>query len=281
VAQSFSQVIRLIETRWPGVRSPATEEPVFLLAAGWRSGSTLLQRLLLKNCLVWGEPYGSSAWLAHLAQPLKRFAENWPEPHFFIGHPYWQGEMRGKWVANLYPELQDLLEAHLSFFRRLLGDPSRERGFQRWGLKEVRYGIEHACYLRWLFPRAKFLLLIRNPYECWASYRRHNFIAVRFWPEPPVLAPEQFGALWLELAGQFTMRSQEVGGLVVRYEEIIAPTFDPGPVQDYVGFPLDLLARDHRLGSVGKGSLSADEMIRLEGVVGPLAGRLGYSRLPG
>lgn len=59
--------------RQPGIRSgieqlqqhcPAVIEadepaPIFLLSAGWRSGSTLLQRLIMSDArvLIWGEPY--------------------------------------------------------------------------------------------------------------------------------------------------------------------------------------------------------------------------------
>ena len=36
------------------------EQPVFVLSAGWRSGSTLLQRMIMENnrdLLMWGEPF--------------------------------------------------------------------------------------------------------------------------------------------------------------------------------------------------------------------------------
>lgn len=42
-----------IRRRWPELFDRDDEEaPVFLLAAGWRSGSTMLQRMLTGRCLI-------------------------------------------------------------------------------------------------------------------------------------------------------------------------------------------------------------------------------------
>ena len=47
-----------IESVCPAPKEDAAA-PIFLLSAGWRSGSTLLQRLIMsdKHVLIWGEPY--------------------------------------------------------------------------------------------------------------------------------------------------------------------------------------------------------------------------------
>lgn len=38
------------------------ENPVFILSAGWRSGSTLLHRMIMadEKVMIWGEPYAHS-----------------------------------------------------------------------------------------------------------------------------------------------------------------------------------------------------------------------------
>src|SRR5271154_945713 len=131
---NLDEVIGLIRQRWPEAQSNAPEEPVFVLAAGWRSGSTLLQRMLLHRCLVWGEPYGSSGLLERLSQPLRRFAPNWPGEDFFVSSPHWGERLGEQWTANLYPSVADLLAAQVAFFRTLFAEPSRQRGFERWGL---------------------------------------------------------------------------------------------------------------------------------------------------
>jgi hypothetical protein len=274
---NLDEAVACVQRRWPTAVSSSQEAPVFVLATGWRSGSTLLQRMLFKHCLVWGEPFGSSGFIERMSQPLRRFSNNWPDPEFLIDSEHWGEQLGDKWTANLYPSVETLLAAHVEFFRTLLAEPSRQRGFARWGLKEVRYGIEHAHYLRWLFPRARFVFLLRNPYECWSSYRRAGSRVQRFWPEDLIDTPEKFGQHWLNLAWGFSSRFQEVDGFLLRYEALCDPLFDPKPLEKYLGFELDLQARKVIVGGSPPGNLLVQEMDRLQWVINPLASYLGYT----
>ena len=55
--------IKQLETICPARDDNDNEEPIFLLSAGWRSGSTLLQRLIMSdsNVLIWGNPTMNAA----------------------------------------------------------------------------------------------------------------------------------------------------------------------------------------------------------------------------
>ncbi len=149
---SIEDGLLAIERRWPNLAGQDDEDsPVFILAAGWRSGSTLLQRLLSERCLIWGEPYGHAGLIPSLADPIRCFTDRWPEPHhFYRGHP--PEALATTFIANLYPGVSDLRRAHRGFFERLFAEPARAAGHDRWGLKEVRLDADHALYLRWLFP---------------------------------------------------------------------------------------------------------------------------------
>ncbi len=50
--------IAAIQKRWPNLENEEDERPIFILSAGWRSGSTLIQRLIMskERILIWGEP---------------------------------------------------------------------------------------------------------------------------------------------------------------------------------------------------------------------------------
>jgi hypothetical protein len=270
--------LQTIERRWPVMKSPAPDQPIFLLAAGWRSGSTLVQRMLSHRCLVWGEPFGRSGLIERLAESLCAFSEDWPPETSLIDHPSFTGKLGDKWTANLYPPLQHLPEAHADFYRRLFEQPARARGYDRWGLKEVRFGSEHAAYLRWVFPHARFLFLVRNPYACWASYRNLGEATFfRTWPDEPVDTPERFGRHWLDLADGFRRHHAGLGAFLLRYEDLTAIDFDPRPVADYLGSDLDCEARSARVGSSPEKPRPWPELERLQQVVGSLASEFGYA----
>ena len=88
-----------------------------------------------------------------------------------------------------------------------------QRGFDRWGVKEVRWDVEMASYLRWLFPDARFVFLVRNPFDAYRSYRQWDWYDnwpfhtwYDRWPSEPIDSPESFGSHWRRLAGGFLGR---------------------------------------------------------------------------
>jgi hypothetical protein len=268
--------LRAIERRWPSLRSPSDAEPVFVLAAGWRSGSTLLQRMLMHRCFIWGEPFGRATPIDSLAQQLIPFTDDWPANSVFATPGrITAADLSVAWVANLYPPMESVIESHVNYFATLFQRPAERLGFRRWGLKEVRLSADHAAYLRWLFPRAKLVFLYRDPYRCYRSFAALRVTYVR-WPDQPVDSPERFGSHWRSLTEGFLQHAGELGGQVVRYEDLCAPQFDASELNEYLGFELDLSARAAKVGASQSVSIAGDEWRRLRETVEPLAGRLGY-----
>jgi hypothetical protein len=211
-----------IAARWPTLVSPETSEPIFILSAGWRSGSTFLQRWLMRNndLLIWGEPFRYAEPIHQLAYQVRPFAQPaWPPDFFFADQYDDRSDFTGEFVANLYPSMQEFLGAHLAYFRHLFIEPSTRLNRARWGLKEVALTADDACYLKWLFPRARFLFLFRNPYHAFRSYRQwRNWY--RRWPDEPVFTAARFGKSWKELTTDFLQHHGKVGGLLLPYEQL-------------------------------------------------------------
>jgi hypothetical protein len=156
------------------------DNPVIILAMG-RSGSTLLMRLL--NCspdiVIWGEHNGfltafgrafhalTCAFAKDCMHNSERFVETVlnQQPIILGRGERWSCE----WVNGFTKT--DVLSA----FRTLIVDLLAERvpNRVRWGFKEIRYHGEEIDFLRTLFPRAQFVLLLRNPVHVLQSISRH------------------------------------------------------------------------------------------------------------
>jgi hypothetical protein len=281
--QTIAAGLAALTRRWPQAHSTSTEQPVFVLAAGWRSGSTLVQRALFSECLIWGEPFGHAGLIEQLAGPLRAFNDGWPEPHFlYRGQP--AEALTEKFVANLYPPPLALLHAYLAWFDALLAKPSKAAGKARWGLKEVRLSADHAAFLRWLYPQARFLFLIRNPYNAFRSFaarRDQGWKWYHRWPSHPV-TPQLFGRHWRELTASFLAAGDALGALVVHYEDLHYEDLHGGgwnAIRDYVGFELSQTAINSNPPDGGRPpleQLATAELEALAAEVEPLAAELGY-----
>ena len=213
------------------------EQPVFVFSAGWRSGSTLLQRMIMANnktILIWGEPFPHSNIHDGLTNQFRAFTHDWPPDPYFLSATQLQGPS-DTWVANLYPEVDDLVSAHRSFYASLFAEPAHRAGWTNWGLKEVRLTIDHAAYFRFLYPKCKIILLYRNPHDAYLSFSRWNLTVWRTWPDRFVAVPYAFGRMWAQMVRGFLDGYKKVDAELIRYEDLD----DPAAVehlQNYLGW---------------------------------------------
>lgn len=213
------------------------EAPVFILSAGWRSGSTLLQRMIMEynnDIVIWGEPFAHADIWRSMANQFRCFTDQWPPEQSFLSART-ASNLTADWVANLYPDIADLLDGHRRFYDAVFGQPSRARGCKAWGMKEVRLTIDEASYLRALYPKCKLLFLYRNPRDAYLSYLKLGAAWYRRWPDEPVATAYSFGRNWAEMIGGFIRGYKDVDGLMVRYEDLDDPT-EVKRIEKYLGW---------------------------------------------
>jgi hypothetical protein len=276
--------IRELRTRAPAADNDDSGGPIFILAAGWRSGSTLLQRLVISSgtTLIWGEPYAPAGLFPAICMPLTRFRPRWPNESDFRGCLDAR-ELQRSWIANMYPPISSLRNAHRAFLSELFEAPAHEAGYSRWGIKEVRLDFDYASYLHWLFPRAKFLFLCRNPYHAYRSYRSFlvkGLVWYKSWPDEPIRTPEQFGAHWSALTRSFLAGVDTVPGRFIRYEELHPESMDLVSLEEFLQLHVNVEVLKKRLsdasGVTNAGVLPFAEQKLLAHVVEPLASDMGY-----
>lgn len=266
--------------RWPDVRSGSEESPIFLMAAAYRTGSTLLQRMLSRECLMWGEPYGHGGFLQSVTDLFRRFRSFWPEEAFFFRDQGTESRTQ-EFIANLYPSPQVLIDSYLLFFDSLFSRPARDAGLERWGMKTVRLSADHAFLFRFLYPKAKFLFLVRNPDDAFRSYdtirRKRHVQWFHRWPDQPVTAAE-FGRHWRELTASYLEHFEELDARVIYYEHLLRGQVDLDELESYLGVRIDQDAMKVNPGGwpVSRGNIDERERDAFFAEVQGLAESLGY-----
>lgn len=189
-----------------------------------------------QDILLWGEPFANSGIPDRMLNQLRAFTPDWPPKAFFLS-ALSADKISDAWTANLYPDVDDLLQAHRTFFTTLYGASAARAGRRTWGVKDVRSGIEHAAYFRALFPECKIIFLYRDPYDAYLSYRNWGSGWFMTWPDRPVSTPYAFGRCWAELTRGYLEGHQKVDGLLIRYEDLDQPE-DVARLQAYLGWPM-------------------------------------------
>jgi hypothetical protein len=155
---------------------------LFVLSPVHRTGSTLLQRICnsRKETLLWGEHGGVLTHFATIFRSVALFAvtrESERDEYFT------QGENPNLWIANMCPELECVQQAIVNSARSLLSTlyGRYRKTHDILGFKEVQYGRAELGLLRCCYPKAQFLLLLRNPLNAWKSTPRNWYPSLEHW----------------------------------------------------------------------------------------------------
>ena len=154
----------------------------------------------------------------------------------FIEPIWWGSCTQWNCFSIVYPPGNDLRAALRSLFGRWLGEPARQRGFARWGFKEVRLGATEASLLHWLYPKAKFLILSRHPYDCYRSLadsRWHHVYYRR--PDVRVDTAAPFARHWNRLATSWSDLPAGFPSYYLKYQDLVTGNVDFRKLESWLG----------------------------------------------
>ena len=214
------------------------EAPIFLLSNGMRSGSTLLQRILVTDArvLLWGEPYADMGLFSRIADMLAQPVSLWNIQISESLNPS-SSSLATSWIADLYPPGENFRLALRDFFDRWLGEPARRLGFARWGFKEIRLGATEATLLHWLYPRAKFVVLYRHPYDCYRSFADSGWVAPVV-DSIPIDSAAAFARDWNRLVLSWSELPTEFPAFHIKYEDLVNGRVDFRKLESWLDIQL-------------------------------------------
>lgn len=256
--------------------------PVFLLAGGQRTGSTLIQRLILstRQVLVWGEHGGI---LIPQLRSLFNQTVSWAEAENGYKHlASFKANAHHVWAPNMNPEPPYFHTGCRAFLEQSLGAAARDMGYPRWGFKEVRYARDEVRTLQALFPRASFIFLVRNPVSCLRSIKVAHWYKGNFNSDPAKFLSE-----WTRVSGNLAdVYPEYKRACFVRYEDAISnPAETVNTIARTIDVPaaaFDLSVFDNLLRGTSSSPAALDpaDMAALQNsALLEVAGKLGYQPL--
>lgn len=256
----------------------AALSPVFIFSSAGRTGSTLLQRLLIstREIMIWGEHDG--AMVAAAAQLLERLqawhglTDGRQQQEAFERHGH------DAWIPNLTPPRDAFLDGLRALFTESMGAEARRLGYPRWGFKEIRHDGNAAVLLKTLFPEARFVYSVRHPAHALRSLKSTGWYGLHCGSDPV-----RFASIWTANVQSLLSAAPRLGPvLIVRYEDMVAsPQIVVGAIAGHVGIAaerFDLSAFQHRhrgstkppdaLTSADRLALAAPELVRAAQLLG-------------
>ena len=248
-----------VNTQWNLAPLPSANAPVFLLSAIWRSGSTLVQRLICSDpdIFLWGEPYGDAGIIPHLNQSARALLrEGWPHQMHYLTPEDPEAaaiikEPHKFWIANIYPPVHYIRKSYRDMLDTLFVQSLETLNRKRFGIKEVRYDGEVAQFLQWLYPDAQFVFLCRNPYDAWASYKG----AMWYYQWPKVLVKDVmlFAKLWRHNFESFLSFRGDPNAQFLFFEDLMAnPETHLSNLEEHCNIKIDRATLDIRIRGIKK-----------------------------
>jgi hypothetical protein len=186
------------------------------------------------------------------------------------------GPIEDQWIANWFPPPGDFQHGIRAALDAVFARPANREGYARFGLKEVRLDADHGRFLKWVYPDARFLAVVRNPWDAWRSAK--GLTLYLEWPGKPVDNAVVFAEHWLKLVQSYAAWKDE-SVFFFRYEDLLQNPAAPRAIASHCGLGhCDPSVLNRVVGSSGnKPALSLEDIEVIDRIAGEAARMLGYT----
>jgi hypothetical protein len=234
-----------------------------------------------RRVLIWGEPLGRLAPLTRLSDLVVHTGESPPPSQFTDLGRLDTADLAADWIANLFPGGGYLRGGLRALLDHWLAAPARDRGYARWGLKDVRLSSADALVLRWLYPGAHLVVLVRDPFDAWRSLRTvaEEWGTFERYPDRAVTDAAAFGRFWNRLAVSWSDPEGPPESIRLRYEDMVAGEL--GDLGARLGADLEpARALTARVGASARDAPPDEELDAIESTTRAGRSAWGYADLP-
>ncbi|SDY98871.1 sulfotransferase family protein [Tindallia californiensis] len=252
------------------------ESPIFVFAATWRTGSTLVQRVInaSEEVFIWGEP----SFLSDLYRMTNKLEGYLDKVNF--NQDVAIRKKVGGWIPVVSPSPSKARDAVKAFLLELYSDETKEKfGVERWGFKEVRNdAINNILLLKKVFPESKFIFLIRDPYDVYSSLKGKKFHKNFSSPFEPI-------KVWEKNVREYLATKKDINRscILIKYEDFIKTSEDNSALLEsvarHINVPISSKMYEElgeKVDSTSVDGLTEKEIDEIESICGELCGVFGY-----
>jgi len=220
VAQSIRQVLSALDQHTTSKFSHSNEEPTFILSVGYGTDTNYFLNCIDPDAHIWRGSHDRIGVLDNLAQTIRGVTNDWPP--------------KSEDNPNSTPDVNSLCRATESYINALFRSSKPQSETDSWGFTTHNANSDHAFLLRWLYPKAKMVILVRNPHDAFRAYLQSGELQYASWPSSPINSVETFAAHWNSLAYSLYVAADELKAKIIRYEDIVRADYDWSPIEVFL-----------------------------------------------
>lgn len=230
ISQSIRQALSALDQHTTSKYARSNEEPTFVLSVGYGTDANYFLNCIDPDVHIWRGSYDRIGVLDNLAQTIRGVTNSWPP--------------KSNDKPTHTPDVSSLCQATENYINTLFRRSKTFSETDAWGFSTHNSHSDHAFLLRWIYPKAKIVILMRNPFDAFKTYLQSGELQYATWPSNPLNSAETFAAQWNSLTYSLFLAADELKAKIVRYEDIVRTDYDWSSIETYLEREIQRISPD-------------------------------------